>query len=228
MSEIIQINENTWRIEDNIVRFFLLTGTEKALLIDSGMNTPNAKEIAESITELPLQLLNTHADRDHISGNESFDSVMMGFSEEKLYRTNGGTATVIPVKNGDVIDLGNRPLEIIALPGHTPGSIAILDINRRVLIGGDSVQDGRIYMFGEHRNMKDYIESLKNLALHAGRFDLIYPSHGTLPVTPELIPQLISGAEQIVSGKAEGKETDLFGRAVTLYQFDYAGFFCLH
>ncbi len=227
MSEIIQINENTWRIEDNIVRFFLLTGTEKALLIDSGMNTPTAKEIAQSITELPLLLLNTHADRDHISGNESFDSVLMSSSEEKLYRANGGTSNVIPVKNGDVIDLGNRPLEIISLPGHTPGSIAILDISKRVLISGDSIQDGRIYMFGEHRNMKDYIESLEDLSRHEGRFDMIYPSHGTLPVTPELIPQLIAGAKQILSGQAKGEETDLFGRIVTLYQFDYAGFYCI-
>ena len=32
----------------------------------------------------------------------------------------------------------------------TPGSIAILDINNRVLIAGDSVQDGNIFMFKEH------------------------------------------------------------------------------
>ena len=35
MSEIIQINDNTWRIEDGMVRFFLLAGTKEALLIDS-------------------------------------------------------------------------------------------------------------------------------------------------------------------------------------------------
>ena len=61
---IIQMNENTWRIEDGGVRFFLLTGTEKALLIDSGMMIQNAKEIAESLTDLPIELLNTHADQD--------------------------------------------------------------------------------------------------------------------------------------------------------------------
>ncbi len=60
--QIIQINSNTWRIEDGGVRFFLLTGTEKALLIDSGMMVNNAKEIAESLTDLPVSLLNTHAD----------------------------------------------------------------------------------------------------------------------------------------------------------------------
>lgn len=77
MTDIIQINDTTWRIEDNGVRFFLLAGTEKALLIDSGMNTPHAKQIAESITKLPIMLLNTHADPDHTSGNASFDNFYM-------------------------------------------------------------------------------------------------------------------------------------------------------
>ncbi|MBQ0167689.1 MAG: hypothetical protein KBT02_11340 [Treponema sp.] len=45
MPDIIKINENTWRIEDQGVRFFLLTGSERALLIDSGMNVHNARDI---------------------------------------------------------------------------------------------------------------------------------------------------------------------------------------
>lgn len=57
MSDIIQINETTWRIEDNGIRFFLLAGTEKALLIDSGMNTPDARQIAEGITKVCRRLL---------------------------------------------------------------------------------------------------------------------------------------------------------------------------
>ena len=62
--QIIPIDARTWRIEDNGVRFFVLEGTEKALLIDSGMQVHNAKEIAEGLTNLPLSLLNTHADPD--------------------------------------------------------------------------------------------------------------------------------------------------------------------
>ena len=37
MAEIIKIDSDTCRIEDNGVRFFILEGTEKALMIDSGM-----------------------------------------------------------------------------------------------------------------------------------------------------------------------------------------------
>jgi len=47
--QIIKMNDNTWRVEDHGVRFFLLAGRDKALLIDSGMQVHNAKEIAESL-----------------------------------------------------------------------------------------------------------------------------------------------------------------------------------
>ena len=224
MSEIIKMNENTWRIEDGMVRMFLLTGTKEALLIDSGMQTPNVKEIAESITKLPVKLINTHADRDHISGNEAFEAFYMSPNEEELYRSNGKTGTILPVQQGDILDLGERPLEIIDLPGHTPGSIAILDVNNRVLIGGDSIQDGRIFMFGEHRNLANYIESLTKLSAYEGRFDTVYASHSTVTVEPSIIPKLIEGAKKIIAGDATGEEIDMFGNSVLLYQFDFAGF----
>lgn len=226
MAEIIKINDTTWRIEDSGVRFFLLAGTEKALLIDSGMRTPDAKQIAESIIKLPIMLLNTHADPDHISGNGSFDCFYMHPDEEENYRARGGAGTIVPINDNDIIDLGNRPLKIIFIPGHTPGSIAILDINNRVLISGDSVQDGNIFMFKERRNLPLYAESMKKLSLYINEFDTIYPSHGSFPVSPDLIPKLREGAEQIINGTARGEVISMFGAPVMLYKFPYAGFFC--
>ena len=224
MSEIIQIREDTWRIEDNGVRFFVLTGKERAIMIDSGMNTPNAKELAESITNLPLTLLNTHVDIDHVSGNALFESVMMGENEAELYRSKGFENKVIPLKHGDVIDLGDRPLQIIDLSGHTPGSIAILDQKYRVLFGGDSIQAGRIYMFGAHRNMKRYIETMIEMKEYVDQFDEIYPSHSEIPLKPDCIPKLIEAAELVYAGQAEGTEVEVHGKPVLLYQFDVAGF----
>ncbi len=226
MADIIKINDTTWRIEDNGVRFFFLVGTEKALLIDSGMNTLNAKQIAESITKLPIILLNTHADPDHIAGNVSFDYFYMHPDEEDNYRAHGGLGSLLPVKDNDIIDLGNRPLKIYFIPGHTPGSIVVLDVNNRVLISGDSIQDGRIFMFKEHRNMSMYVESLNKLSKLTDAFDAIYPAHGSFPVYPELIASLIEGAEQILSGTAKGTSVDMFGTPVMFYKFPYAGFLC--
>lgn len=110
------------------------------------------QEIAEGITKLPIMLLNTHADPDHISGNGSFDCFYMHPDEEDNYKIHGGPGVILPVKDNEIIDLGNRPLKIIFIPGHTPGSVAILDISNRVLISGDTIQDGNIFMFKEHRN----------------------------------------------------------------------------
>ena len=57
MAEIIEINDNTWRFEDDSVRFFLLCGNERAALVDTGMNTPNAREMAEKLTDLLIDAL---------------------------------------------------------------------------------------------------------------------------------------------------------------------------
>ena len=73
---------------------------------------------------------------------------------------------------GDIIDLGERKLEVVHVPGHTPGSITLLDREERCLIGGDPIQiDGEIYMFGLHRDMEAYVFGLEHLLERAGEFD---------------------------------------------------------
>ena len=225
--EIININENTWRIEDGGVRFFLLAGEEKALLIDSGMQIHNAKEIAEGLVNLPVELLNTHADRDHVGSNDEFDAFYMNPAEaSNYYNTNKMAGTFIPVADGDIIDLGGRELEIITLPGHTPGSIAVLDKNNRALISGDPIQDGDIFMFGVQREMHAYLLSLEKLRKQKDRFDTIYPSHGTFPVGPELIDALQEGAKRVLAGEIQGTDKEFFGTKIKRYDVGVAGFLC--
>ena len=226
MGEVIKINENTWRIEDGDVRFYLFCGNEKAALIDTGMTVHDAKKIAEELTSLPVILINTHADPDHISGNGAFDEIYMSPAEEENYRAHKGQGRIIPVKDGDVIDLGDRHLRIIDNPGHTPGSIAILDEKNRILVSGDSIQDGRIFMFGTFRNIRLYTESLRKLAKYDGMYDEIYPMHGSFPVYPDLTGKLIGGAEDIMAGRAEAVPVTLYGQKISYYKFDYAGFLC--
>ena len=225
--EIIQINANTWRIEDDGVRLFLLAGTEKALLIDSGMNLNNARDIAAGLTGLPLSLLNTHADRDHIGSNEQFDAFYMHPAEEPIYRRSGKPGTVIPVREGDSLNLGDRELRIIHLPGHTPGSIAVLDVQNRVLISGDPIQaHGRIFMFGDHRNMEDYIASLEHLESFADQFDEIWPSHADIPVSPAVIRKLRDGAQAVLDGTVQGKPTEFFGQCIVVYDLGFCTLLC--
>lgn len=224
--EVIRINENTWRIEDNAhVRFFLLTGTREALLIDSGMQVSNAKEIAQELTDLPIKLLITHADRDHVGSNGEFETFYMHPSEAaNYYNTQKMTGEFIPIEDGAVLDLGERPLEIISLPGHTPGSSAVLDVNHRVLISGDPIQDGMIFMFGVQREIHAYLKSLKKIEACKDRFDEIYPSHGSIPVKPELIGQLYDAAVDMLNGKYEYEQADFFGTKVRKYNVGVAAF----
>ncbi len=225
--EVIIVNENTWRVEDGGVRFFLLAGTEKALLIDSGMNVHNARDIAAELTGLPVFLLNTHADMDHIGSNEQFETFWMHPAEEAVYRRSGKPGTIRPVREGDVIDLGQRELRIIELPGHTPGSIAVLDAANRVLISGDPIQrHGRIFMFGSHRNMADYIRSLEHLETYLPLFDEIWPSHADIPIPTSTIRELRDGAQAILAGTIQGKQEEMRGHTITAYDLGFCTMLC--
>lgn len=225
--EIIRMNPNTWRIEDGGVRLFLLTGTEKALLIDSGMNLHTARDVAAGLTDLPLSLLNTHADRDHIGSNEQFDTFYMHPAEEPVYRRSGKPGTILPVADGDTLDLGERVLRIIHLPGHTPGSIAVLDVQNRVLISGDPIQEhGPIFMFGDHRSMTDYIASLDRLQAFTDQFDEIWPSHADIPISPAVIPRLRDGARDVLAGKIPGVPREVHGVTVMAHDLGFCVLLC--
>lgn len=222
--QILQIDPQTWRIEDGFVRGFLLAGTEKALLIDTCATLKNAREIAEGLTDLPLELCNTHGDPDHIAGNAAFDRVYLHPAEEENYRAFGGPGVLVPVREGDVLDLGGRELEIIELPGHTPGSIALLDRSRRALISGDPIQNGRIFMFGPARDLRQYLTSLRALQKRIGEFDAIWPAHGDFPIAPDMIGKLAVAAERILAGQVAWEPHDLRGTSVRAYNAGCATF----
>lgn len=207
--EVIQIDDKSWRIEENGVRSFLFVGTEFALLIDSGFGSGDLKSEIDMLTDLPVMLINTHADRDHIGCNSLFDQdkVFMHPSDfDRYHKMMGKEFIVKPVWEGDIIDIGGRCFEITLFPGHTPGSIALLDIENGILIAGDTVQAGAIFMFGTGRDINAYIYSLKEISNMRESFDKIYPSHGAFPLDTDIIDALISGAEQIRDGKIEGTD----------------------
>ena len=222
-----ELFENTWSLEDRGVRIFLLAGTEKALVVDTGMTSPDLHSLIPQYTALPYKLLNTHADKDHISGNSQFEEFYMHPSEAAFYyNTQGGKGKIIPVFEGDVIDLGNRELEVIHLPGHTPGSITLLDRKNRCLIGGDPIQeDGDIFMIGQQRDMSSYIASLGRL-LRRDDFDFIYPSHAREKVSRDIIPLLIDGAKRILEDKVGGVEIELFGKKAIRCDVGVSRFLC--
>ncbi len=227
MAQIIQIDSNTWRIEDGFVRFFLLEGQERAVLIDSGANCPNASDIAKEHTSKPLILLNSHGDRDHTSGTAGFDNIHihpLDYAEcgvEAEYPN----ASLVPLNDGDIIDLGNRQLKIIHIPGHTKGSVAILDMAKRVLYAGDSVQKGHIYMFGQKRCPEQFEKSLDKLISLKSEYDYIYASHDSFMLSNDYVENVKMAWKQVQSGEVAYEKIDLYGNIVKSYTTPACGFY---
>ena len=225
--DIKKINEDTWIIEEEGVRFFLLEGTKKALLIDSGMNTHNAKEIAESLTKLPVELINTHADGDHTGSNAEFSAPYMHPAELPNYHKSGACfSEITPVWDGDMLELGQRAIFVITLPGHTPGSIALYDRKYKNLFSGDPIQDGSIFMFGPYRDMVGYRHSLLKLKKSPLQIVNIYPSHGSYPIHMDIVDKLIDASEKIMKGSVPYAEGEMFGKNIRIYDVGTAKFLC--
>ena len=113
---------------------------------------------------------------------------------------------VRPLWEGDVIDLGHWKFDVILTPGHTPGSIMLLEREKRMLISGDTIQNGDIFMFGAGRNMHAFQNSLKKMIAMSDAFDSIWPSHGSYPLKADIIPGILKGAHDTATGKLVGKE----------------------
>lgn len=225
--KFIEVYKDTYYINDNnIVKAFLLVGSKKALLIDTCMNINNIKELIKEVTDLPVRLINTHCDRDHIGANKEFEEVYLHELELANFLDNNLNQKILYVKEDDIIDLGQRQIKIIEIKGHTEGSIGIIDIDNKVLFSGDAIQDYIVYMFGKHRNMQNYIEGLKNMNKHLDEFDTIYPSHGSMTLNKEIINELIVGATKVLNKEIQPiKKVDVHGKLVDLYDVGCAGFY---
>lgn len=223
--EVIETGKDSWRIEDDMVRAFLFNGKDSALLVDTGFGTGNIRETVEELTKKPVMLVITHADPDHIGCNTLFDKAYMHPAEYAYYYENmPPDAVVSPLWDGDIIDLGSRRFEVVLIPGHTPGSIALLDRENRILLSGDTISETPIFMFGEKRSVRAFIHSLEKLSGIAESFDVIYPSHGPFPLRTNCIEKMIAGAEKLLKGELEAQEPP-FELPARMYVAEGAAFF---
>ncbi len=67
------------------------------------------------------------------------------------------------VDEGDVIDLGDRQLEVLHLPGHSPGSIGLWEAATGTLFSGDAVYDGPLLDQLDGSNVADYCTTMERL-----------------------------------------------------------------
>lgn len=210
MSECYRVQEidrGVWAIEEGKVRMFLVEGEHRALLLDAGFGQGDLKALLARLTNKPVTLALTHADGDHTGGYAKLEGeVFLHPAEFERFTQKAGQRALRPLWEGEQIDLGGRRLLVMHIPGHTPGSIALLDQQTGNLFAGDSVQTGPIYMFGPGRNLPALVVSMERLESFGGKIRSILPCHGALPLPASYIQKIREGAVALLTGKLEGKE----------------------
>jgi glyoxylase-like metal-dependent hydrolase (beta-lactamase superfamily II) len=217
---------------------YLVIGTERAALVDTGMNVGDLAAEVRRITTLPVLVVNTHSDWDHRGENYKFTDIAIHEREadwlerpvgqEKLgMKARPGRFTrptpphfvasewrVPPSKatrllrEGDTIELGGRTLEVLHTPGHTPGHICLLDRAQRWLITGDIYYPGAIYVFYPWSSLSDCLTSARRLAALKNDVDWLLPAHNVTPIPETELMRLQLAFESICNGVTQGIERD--------------------
>jgi hydroxyacylglutathione hydrolase len=207
---VMKFAEQFYVIDEGGVRCFLITGEEHALLIDTGFGGGDLKAQVAELTGLPVRVVQTHTDGDHIGSSGQFADILMHPAEFAYFKQNGNTHPGLKaIWDGDWLACGPYTFQVILIPGHTPGSIALLEEQQRWLIGGDSIQAGPAFMFGEGRSMAAYAASMRKLDGMRPAFDHVLASHGPLCLPADILPELVEGAELQLAGRLEGKNPQL-------------------
>jgi len=122
-----------------------------------------------------------------------------GYSDKDLVKDDPFFA--IPINDGEYFDLGGKKIEAIHIPGHSRGSIALLDINERTVFIGDSICDGMLLNLENSTSVEEYLESMEYLKTHMSRFDRMYWNHGTQPLPPYHIDEAIEVSLDVLNGR---------------------------
>jgi glyoxylase-like metal-dependent hydrolase (beta-lactamase superfamily II) len=127
---------------------YLLLGANEAMLVDTGAEGADVSAAVGSLLRgLPLLVVHSHGHDDHVAGDAAF-------------RGREGVRLVEPTRSAVAAffglpdwprgvaqyDLGERVLDVFPIPGHEPASIAIYDRRTGILLAGDVLYPGRLYV----------------------------------------------------------------------------------
>lgn len=231
-----ELKPGVWRVEEfNLGTVYVVRGSERGLLIDTGTGVGDLKGLVEELLDTPYDVVLTHGHGDHAGGTHQFErfyvhrkDVKMALSSNLESRKNYAknildtypeskglfdpekmTVEVprpeaIPFADGHVFDLGDKKIEVFACPGHTPGSVDLLDRADGVLFSGDNHQHIELIMMpGEDRKqvVAKWLRGVKKAAAlrKEGAFDRMCGGHEELE--EDLLDDLIACGEGILSGK---------------------------
>ncbi len=124
---------------------YLISGSERALLVDTGAGASDAAAVVmRRIGSKPLIVAHSHGHGDHTAGDKGFDG-LPGVTlvpanveaQQKAFAIHDGAGS---------IDLGGRVIDILHIPGHQPAHLAYYDRQTGILLTGDHLYPGRLYV----------------------------------------------------------------------------------
>ena len=221
---------------------YLLSGAERALLIDTGLGICDISQEVEKLTDLPVSAVATHIHWDHIGGHKYYPDFYaheaelnwlageFPLSRETIremvldrcdppedfdinqYEMFQGAPPHI-LRDGDAIDLGGRRLEVLHTPGHSPGHMCFFERGRGYLFTGDLVYKDVLFAYYPSTDPEAYLKSMERVAeLPVKR---VFPAHHSLDTAPKLLADIRDAFRGLA---AEGKLHHGAG------QFDYGEF----
>lgn len=230
-NKILQISDHG---SDNI---YLVEGKRTAMLIDNGLGTADLVSYVKKLTSKPLVVVITHGHPDHAGADYQFEEVyihpadaeaakavnrpesragsakaMQGGNapaENEIYKGQVFDTKLIPVKEGQIFNLGGRKIEVMETPGHTPGEICLLDIKNKILFTGDN-NNVLVWLFlGNCKPLHEYLVSLEKQRSRISEFTTLMPGHGA-PMPSDFINDQIACVKGILDGTLERKEYKSF------------------
>lgn len=219
--KVKQLNPYIYLMDDNQeATGYLVAGEKKALVIDTMNGYEDVKAVVREITDLPLMVVNTHGHPDHIYGNIYFEKAYMNPADFPLAETfikapqfvsecqkrSLRMPEFLPILPGEMIDLGGVELEVIGLPGHTPGGICLLIRKDRILFTGDSIMEQTWMQLPDSLPMKEFLENLNKLEPIWTEIDYVLTGHGSGFEDASLCRAHRDAVAELCAGKTENDE----------------------
>lgn len=111
------------------------------------------------------------------------------------------------IDDGYIFDLGNRTIEVIHVPGHTPDAVALIDREQGLLWTGDSFYAGPIWLYAPETDLSEYSKSLDRLLLELPQVKVLLPAHNTPWESAELLLRARRAFDKVLDGSAKREES---------------------
>ncbi len=127
-------------------------------------------------------------------------------------------------QDGDVLELGGRSLRVIETPGHTKGSVCLIDETDGYLFSGDTVCNRELLVYFDHSTaVSDVKRSMERLLAERNSFRKIWPGHHECPLEISILEDYHRAASDILENPAAGVKISLENGYKLLYTYRNIG-----